>query len=313
VPNIARATISVHCHDDLGLAVSNSLAGIRNGARQVEGTINGIGERAGNAALEEVVMGLRTRADYYGVSCGIEPHELFRTSRMVATMLGMPVPANKAIIGTNAFAHSSGIHVDGFLKDRETYEIMRPEDIGLAASRVVLTARTGRHGLRDRLEKLGFKLSKEELDATYHRFLQVADKKQEVFDEDLVAILHDEIHPVTEIYHLEYLHAYSGTAAIPTATVRVKVKDEVKEGASVGDGPVDAVCKAISAVTGTSATLSRYEIRAVTSGTEAMGEVTVQLEQDGRRVMGRGASTDVIEASAKAYVDGLNKLAQKSR
>ena len=221
------------------------------------------------------------------------------------------MPPNKAVVGNNAFSHSSGIHVDGFLKDRETYEIMRPQDIGLAASRVVLTARTGRHGLRDRLEKLGFKLSKEELDVTYQRFLQVADRKQEVFDEDLMAILHDEIHPVTEIYHLEYLHTYSGTAAIPTATVRVKVKDEVKEGASVGDGPVDAVCKAISAVTGTSATLSRYEIRAVTSGTEAMGEVTVQLEQGGRRVMGRGASTDVIEASAKAYVDGLNKLAQK--
>jgi 2-isopropylmalate synthase len=226
-------------------------------------------------------------------------------------MLGMAVLPNKAVVGSNAFSHSSGIHVDGFLKDRETYEIMRPEDIGLAASRVVLTARTGRHGLRDRLEKLGFKLAKDELDATYHRFLQVADKKQEVFDEDLMAILHDEIHPVAEIYHLEYLHAYSGTAAIPTATVRVKVGDEVKEGASVGDGPVDAVCKAISAVTGTSAILIRYEIRAVTSGTEAMGEVTVQLEQGGGRVMGRGASTDVIEASAKAFVDGLNKLAQK--
>jgi len=313
VANAGRAAISVHCHNDLGLAVANTLAGVKNGARQVEGTINGIGERAGNAALEEVVMAIRTRHDYFHLKTGVDAREFHRTSRLVADMLGMAVPPNKAVVGSNAFSHSSGIHVDGFLKDRETYEIMRPEDIGLAASRVVLTARTGRHGLRDRLEKLGFKLSKEELDATYQRFLQVADKKQEVFDEDLVAILHDEIHLVTEVYHLEYLHAYSGTAAIPTATVRVKVKDEVKEGASVGDGPVDAVCKAISAVTGTSATLSRYEIRAVTSGTEAMGEVTVQLEQDGRRVMGRGASTDVIEASAKAYVDGLNKLAQRGR
>jgi len=311
VADAGRATISVHCHNDLGLAVANTLAGVKNGARQVEGTINGIGERAGNAALEEVVMAIRTRNDYFHLKTGVDTREFHRTSRLVADMLGMAVPPNKAVVGSNAFSHSSGIHVDGFLKDRETYEIMRPEDIGLAASRVVLTARTGRHGLRDRLEKLGFKLSKDELDATYQRFLQVADKKQEVFDEDLMAILHDEIHPVTEIYHLEYLHAYSGTAAIPTATVRVRVKDEVKEGASVGDGPVDAVCKAISAVTGTSATLGRYEIRAVTSGTEAMGEVTVQLEQGGRRVMGRGASTDVIEASAKAYVDGLNKLAQK--
>ena len=313
VANVGKATISVHCHNDLGLAVANTLAGVKGGARQVEGTINGIGERAGNAALEEVVMAIRTRHDYFHLKTGVDTREFHRASRLVADMLGMAVPPNKAVVGSNAFSHSSGIHVDGFLKDRETYEIMRPEDIGLAASRVVLTARTGRHGLRDRLEKLGFKLSKEELDVTYQRFLLVADKKQEVFDEDLVAILHDEIHPVAEIYRLEYLHAYSGTAAIPTATVRVRVRDEVKEGASVGDGPVDAVCKAISAVTGTSATLGRYEIRAVTSGTEAMGEVTVQLEQGGRRVMGRGASTDVIEASAKAYVDGLNKLADQGR
>ncbi len=309
VPNIGRAIISVHCHNDLGLAVANALAGVRNGARQVEGTINGIGERAGNAALEEVVMALRTRGDYFGVHTGIETREFHRTSRLVADMLGMMVPPNKAVVGGNAFSHSSGIHVDGFLKDRETYEIMRPEDVGLAESRVVLTARTGRAGLRDRLEKLGYSLSQEELNQTYQRFLLVADKKQEVFDEDLIAILHDEIHPVPEIYQLDYLQIYSGTSAIPTATVRLRVKGEVKQGAAIGDGPVDAVCKAISQVTGSSAKLARYEIRAVTSGTEAMGEVTVQLEDGGRRVMGRGASTDVIEASAKAYIDGLNKLA----
>ncbi|MEK7406287.1 MAG: 2-isopropylmalate synthase [Acidobacteriota bacterium] len=311
VPNIGRATISVHCHDDLGLAVANTLAGVRNGARQVEGTINGIGERAGNAALEEVVMALRTRGDYFGVKTDIEAREFHRTSRLVADMLGMAVPPNKAVVGSNAFAHSSGIHVDGVLKARETYEIMRPEDVGFTESRVVLTARTGRHGLRDRLKKLGYTLSPEELNLTYQRFLLVADKKQEVFDEDLIAILHDEIHPVPEVYHLDYLHAYSGTSAIPTATVRLRVGDQVKEGAAVGDGPVDAVCKAISAVTGSSAKLARYEIRAVTSGTEAMGEVTVQLEDRGRRVMGRGASTDVIEASAKAFVDGLNRLAAR--
>jgi 2-isopropylmalate synthase len=309
VPNIGKATISVHCHDDLGLAVANTLAGVSNGARQVEGTVNGIGERAGNAALEEVVMAIRTRADYFGLRTDIDAREFHRTSRLVADMLGMTVPPNKAVVGSNAFSHSSGIHVDGFLKDRETYEIMRPEDVGLTESRVVLTARTGRAGLRDRLEKLGYVLSREELDQTYHRFLSVADKKQEVFDEDLAAILHDEIHVFAETYHLDYLHVYSGTAAIPTATVRLKIKDELKEGASVGDGPVDAVCKAIAAVTGRSAKLSRYEIRAVTSGTEAIGEVTVQLEENGRKVMGRGASTDVIEASAKAFVDGLNKLA----
>jgi len=309
VPNIARATISVHCHDDLGLAVANTLSGVMNGARQVEGTINGIGERAGNAALEEVVMALRTRRDYFGVDTGIDAREFHRTSRLIADMLGMPVPANKAVVGANAFSHSSGIHVDGFLKERETYEIMRPEDVGITASRVVLTARTGRHGLRDRLEKLGYSLSPEELDQAYHRFLTVADKKQEVFDEDLIAIVRDEIHPAAETYQLEYLHIYSGTSAIPTATVRLRARGEVREGAAIGDGPVDAVCKAISAVTQSAARLARYEIRAVTSGTEALGEVTAQLEEDGLKVLGRGASTDVIEASAKAYVDGLNKLA----
>jgi 2-isopropylmalate synthase len=224
-------------------------------------------------------------------------------------MLGMPVPPNKAVVGANAFSHSSGIHVDGFLKERETYEIMRPEDVGLAESRVVLTARTGRHGLRDRLEKLGYSISQEELNQAYQRFLTVADKKQEVFDEDLIAILRDEIRPAVETYKLEYLHIYSGTSAIPTATVRVRMGEQTREGAAIGDGPVDAVCKAIAGVTKSGAKLVRYEIRAVTSGTEALGEVTAQLEGGGRKVVGRGASTDVIEASAKAYVDGLNKLA----
>lgn len=308
VPNIARATISVHCHDDLGLAVANTLAGVRNGARQVEGTINGIGERAGNAALEEVVMGIRTRADYYGVSTGIEPRELFRTSRMVAEMLGMPVSANKAVIGKNAFAHSSGIHVDGFLKDRQTYEIMRPEDVGFSESRVVLTARTGRAGLRSRLEKLGYKLTGQELDTMYQRFITVADKKQEVVDEDLAALLHGELPPEQQKIKLEYLHSYSGTSAIPTATVRLLVNGKIREGASIGDGPIDAIYKAITALTGIQAKLLRYDIRAVTEGTEAMGEVTVHLEIGGRRGMGRGASTDIIEASTKAYVDGLNRL-----
>jgi 2-isopropylmalate synthase len=199
--------------------------------------------------------------------------------------------------------------VDGVLKNRETYEIMRPEDVGRTESRVVLTARTGRAGLRDRLEKLGYAVSQDELDQTYQRFLIVADKKQEVFDEDLIAILRDELHADVETYKLEYLHFYSGTAAIPTATVRLRAGDEVKEGAAIGDGPVDAAYRAISQVTGSSAKLGRYEIRAVTSGTEAIGEVTLQLEAAGRRVMGRGASTDIIEASVKAYIDGLNKLA----
>ncbi len=309
VRNIQSATISVHCHDDLGMAVANSLAGIRNGARQVEGTINGVGERAGNAALEEIVMALRTRADFFGVSTGIDTRELYRTSRLVSDLLGTVVPPNKAVVGGNAFSHSSGIHVDGFLKDRATYEIMRPEDVGLAQSHVVLTARTGRAGLRARLEKLGHKLSKEDLDVIYQRFLAVADKKLEVFDEDLVAIVRDELHPVPEVWQLEYLHVSSGTSAIPTATLRLRVHGDVREGAAIGNGPVDAVYKAITALAGDSVRLVRYDIHAVTGGTGAMGEVTVQLEKGERRVVGRGASTDVIEASAKAYLDGLNRLA----
>jgi 2-isopropylmalate synthase len=305
-----RAVVSVHCHDDLGLAVANTLAGVANGARQVEGTINGVGERAGNAALEEIIMALRTRVEYFAAHTDVDTRELQKTSRLVADLLGIQTPPNKAVVGANAFSHSSGIHVDGVLKQRETYEIMRPEDVGVLESRVVLTARTGRHGLRDRLAKLGYPLVEAELDQAYQRFLSIADKKREVFDEDLLAIVHDEIHaPGT--YKLEYLQIYSGTSAIPTATVRVRVNEEVREGAAVGDGPVDAVCRAISQVTGAAARLERYEIRAVTSGTEAMGEVTVQLEESGHRVVGRGASTDVIEASAKAYIEGLNQLARR--
>ncbi|MEO8594223.1 MAG: 2-isopropylmalate synthase [Candidatus Solibacter sp.] len=309
VPGIERAVISVHCHDDLGMAVANTLHGVLNGARQVEGTINGLGERAGNAALEEIVMALRTRADYFGAHTDVDARELYRTSRLVADLLGVKVPPNKAVVGANAFSHSSGIHVDGFLKQRETYEIMRPEDVGMVESCVVLTARTGRHGLLDRLRKLGYPLSEQELDQTYFRFLSVADKKQEVFDEDLIAIMHDEIHTLPPTFELQYLHIYSGTSAIPTATVRLRVRDDSREGAAIGDGPVDALCRAIAEVTETSASLLRYEIHGVTSGTQAMGEVTVQLEEGGHRVIGRGASTDVIEASAKAYIDGLNRLA----
>jgi 2-isopropylmalate synthase len=258
-------------------------------------------------------MAIRTRSDFVNLETGVDPAELYRTSRLVADMLGIVVPPNKAVIGGNAFSHSSGIHVDGFLKDRETYEIMRPEDVGLRESRVVLTARTGRAGLRDRLAKLGYTLSQDELDQAYGRFLVIADKKQEVFDEDLVAILHDEIHETPETWRLEYLHIYSGTFAIPTATVRLRCGGETREAAAIGDGPVDAVCKAIAQVTGSTARLERYEIRAVTSGTEALGEVTAQLEEGGLRVAGRGASTDVIEASARAYVDGLNRLAGLTR
>jgi len=309
VPNIAKATISVHCHDDLGMAVANSLAGVKNGARQVEGTINGVGERAGNAAIEEIVMAIHTRSDFFEeIETNINTREFYRTSRMVADMLGMPVPANKAVVGRNAFAHSSGIHVDGFLKKRETYEIMRPETIGIDQSRVVLTARTGRHGLKHRLEEMGYTLSKTELDKTYERFLAVADKKKEVFDEDLAAIISDEIHLVEQVYELQYLHVACGTGTLPTASVKIKSKGQTTQAAACGDGPVDAAYEAIREATGLSPRLEDYSIRAVTGGKEALGEATVSIKDDSRTFVGRGISTDIIEASAKAYIDAINKM-----
>ncbi|MFT5240767.1 MAG: 2-isopropylmalate synthase [Candidatus Promineifilaceae bacterium] len=312
VPNIDKAIISVHCHNDLGLAVANSLAGVLNGARQVEGTINGVGERAGNAALEEVVMAIRTRRDHFKVDTDINAKEFYATSRMVANAFRMSVPPNKAIIGGNAFSHSSGIHVDGVLKQRETYEIMAPEDVGMDETKVVLTARTGRHGVKHRLEKLGYRLSKDELEKVYHRFLIVADKKQEVFDDDLRAIITDEIHPVEVRFELLYLNTLSGKGSIPTASVRLKDGDTIREEAATGDGPVDATYRAIAAAANMSPSVSDYEIRAVTAGTEAMGEVYLRMTEGDICVSARGASTDIIEASANAYVDGLNKLAAET-
>ena len=309
VPNIDKAIISVHCHDDLGMAVANSLAGVRNGARQVECTINGVGERAGNAAMEEVVMAIRTRQDFYNVDTGIKSRELCRTSRMVADMLGFMVPANKAVVGRNAFAHSSGIHVDGVLKMRETYEIMKPEDVGSPKTRVVLTARTGRHGLRHRLEEMGYTLSKAELDHLYEHFLIVADKKKEVFDEDIAAIINDEIRVVEHIYELEYMHVACGTGTLPTASVKIRTKDDkVTQAAACGDGPVDAAYEAIRQATGLSPKIENYSIRAVTSGKEALGEATVRIKNDMNSFIGRGVSTDIIEASAKAYIDAINRM-----
>ena len=308
VANIEKAIISVHCHDDLGMAVANSLAGIKNGARQVEGTINGIGERAGNAAIEEVVMAIRTRKDFFGMETAIDTRQFYKTSQMVANMLGMPVPANKAVVGSNAFAHSSGIHVDGFLKAAETYEIMKPEDVGSPLSRVVLTARTGRHGLAHRLEELGYTLTKQELDHLYQRFLSVADKKREVFDEDIVALINDEIRAVEQIYELQYLHVVSGTGTLPTASVKIKTKGKIKQAAACGDGPVDAAYEAIRDAIGKSPKLEKYSIRAVTGGKEALGEATVKISEKGRTYIGRGISTDIIEASAKAYIDAINRM-----
>ncbi len=307
VSNIDKVIIAVHCHDDLGMAVANSLAGLANGARQIEGTINGIGERAGNAAIEEVIMAIKTRQDFFGLATKIRTEEFYRTSRMVSDMLGMPVSVNKAIVGDNAFAHSSGIHVDGVLKKRETYEIMRPEDVGSPESKVVLTARTGRHGLKHRLEELGHKLNKKELDKTYQRFLDIADKKHEVFDEDLMAIVSDEIHVIENTYKLLYLHVASGTGTLPTAAVKIETDGEIRQAAACGDGPVDAAYEAIRLATGLSPKVERYSIRAVTGGKEALGEAMVTILDGGKIFVGRAVSTDIIEASAKAYVDAINR------
>ncbi|MCX5634655.1 MAG: 2-isopropylmalate synthase [Planctomycetota bacterium] len=309
VPNSKKAIISVHCHDDLGMSVANTLAGVRNGARQIECTINGVGERAGNASLEESVMAIKTRKDFFGVDTKINTRELYRTSKMVAEMLGMFIPPNKAVVGANAFAHSSGIHVDGFLKNPLTYEIMQPQDVGSPQSAVVLTARTGRHGLKHRLNGLGYKVSDAELDQIYQRFLDVADKKTEVFDEDIAALVNDEMRTIEHVFELQYLHVACGTGTLPTASVKMKVKNEIKLAAAYGDGPVDAAYEAIRIATGLSPKLDNYSIRAVTGGKEALGEATVKIiDENGVRVTGRGVSTDIIEASAKAYVDAMNRM-----
>jgi len=311
VPNVKKTVISVHCHDDLGMSVANTLAGVRNGARQIECTINGVGERAGNASLEEAVMAIKTRKDFFGFDTRINTKELYKTSRMVAEMLGILVPPNKAIVGANAFAHSSGIHVDGFLKNPLTYEIIRPEDVGSPKSAVVLTARTGRHGLKHRLNELGYEVSDAELEIVYQRFLDVADKKTEVFDEDIAALVSDEIRTVEHVFELQYLHVTCGTGTLPTASVRIKIKgkDAPVTAAACGDGPVDAAYEAIRIATGQAPKLDHYSIKAVTGGKEALGEATVKvIDKNGIRFTGRAVSTDIIEASAKAYVDAINRM-----
>jgi 2-isopropylmalate synthase len=314
VPGIDKCIISTHCHNDLGLAVANSLAGVRNGARQVECTVNGLGERAGNAALEEVVMAIRTRQDFFsptgtdGISTNINTKEIHRTSQLVSQLTGFVIQPNKAIVGANAFAHESGIHVDGILKERRTYEIMTPETIGLGGSRMVLGRHTGRHGFADRCRQMGYKLTDAELEQAYARFTEIADKKKEVFDEDVAAIINDEIRVVEQVYHLDYLLVASGSGTLPTASVRVRVKDEVRQAAAYGDGPVDAAYEAVRQATGLSPKLENYSIRAVTAGTEALGEATVRISENGRTYIGRGVSTDIIEASAKAYVDAINRM-----
>ncbi|OGH62413.1 MAG: 2-isopropylmalate synthase [Candidatus Lindowbacteria bacterium RIFCSPLOWO2_12_FULL_62_27] len=311
VPNIDRAVISVHCHNDLGLATANSLAAILAGAGQVECTINGIGERAGNASLEEIVMTLKTRRDKFDCETRIKTQEIFRTSRLVSALTGIRVQPNKAIVGDNAFAHESGIHQDGVLKDKRTYEIMRPEDIGWTESSLVLGKHSGRHAFKTRLEEMGFHLADHELDRAFERFKKIADQKKEIYDEDLEAIIEDEVGRIPPVYTLDYVHVTSGTGAVPTATVRLKRGDQVLQESAWGDGPVDAVYNAIDLIAGMDIALLDYGIRSVSKGKDAIGEVSVKLKFKDQVVKGKGASTDIIEASAKAYINGANRLLQR--
>ncbi len=313
VPNINKAVIAVHCHNDLGMATANSLSAILAGARQVECTINGLGERAGNAALEEVVMTLKTRKDFYRVDTNINTKEIYKASKLVTRLTGMIVQPNKSVVGENAFAHASGIHQDAILKHESTFGIMTPQSVGIPGHELVLTARSGKHALVHRLEYLGFKVSEKELPELYEKFLSIADKKKEVFDEDLIALMQEGGRKGNDIYVLDYIFAATGSTMLPTATVRIKKGDKVFEDAATGDGPIDAVYKAINQMVKSNVKLIDYQIKSITKGKEAQGEVTVRVQENGEEVNGRGMSTDIIEASAKAYLDALTKLEKSGK
>jgi len=313
IPNADKAIFSVHCHNDLGLAVANSLSAVMNGARQVECTINGLGERAGNAALEEVVMAVKTRHDVFACDTRLDTREILTCSKLVSSITGFPVQPNKAIVGANAFAHESGIHQDGVLKNRETYEIMRAEDVGWSANRMVLGKHSGRNAFKSRMTELGFEFSSEsELNDAFYRFKQLADKKHEIFDEDLQALITEvNTDSEEEHYKLIALKVCSETGETPSAIVTVKIGEQEFNADSEGSGAVDASLKAIDSIVNSGASLELYSVNSITNGTDAQGEVTVRLEKGGRVVNGLGADTDIVIASAKAYLNALNKLEDK--
>ncbi len=311
VVGIEDVVVSVHCHDDLGLAVANSIAACKAGATQVECTINALGERAGNASLEEIVMILNTRRDNMDLECGVNTREIYQTSRLVSMLTGYPVPPNKAVVGDNAFAHESGIHQDGVLKHRMTYEIMRPEDIGRVESEIYLGKHSGRHALKTKLEEMGFYLDDKGLERAFIRFKELASKKKEITVKDLEAIALDEIRTMEELFQLEYMQSSSGTGAIPIAAVRLSREGKSYEATATGDGQVDAVCKAIQKATKVKAKLVSYQVQAITKGLDAMGDVTIKLDIEGHEVVGRGVSPDIIEASARAYLNAINRGIQK--
>ncbi len=310
VDGIEDVIVSVHCHNDLGLATANALAGVRAGARQIECTVNGIGERAGNTSMEEVVMALRMRQDVFGVDTNIATREITRTSRLVSSITGIVVQPNKAIVGANAFAHSSGIHQDGVLKERSTYEIIDPADVGAGGSSIVLTARSGRHALRHRLEALGLAVTDDEFERVHQEFLALADKKKEVYDEDLEVLVGETERSLHEVYHLERVQVTCGDPGIPTATVELVDRDGSHLiDSSHGTGPVDAVYKAINRMIDVENDLTEFRVEAVTRGIDALGEVTIRVTSpDGRVFTGRGAHSDIIVASARAYTNALNRL-----
>ncbi len=312
VPGIEKIQLSAHCHDDLGMATANALAAIENGAEQVEGTINGIGERAGNTALEEVALALNTRAEFYQARTTLNLKEIARTSRLVSKLTGMVVPGNKAIVGANAFAHESGIHQDGMLKEKTTYEIISPETIGLVESKLVLGKHSGRHAFREKLIDLGYELNDEAVNAAFAKFKDLADKKKNVGDEDIRAMLEEKLIDTPEVYALETIQVSYGNQSVPHAVIAVKVAGEgVKEQRAEGNGSVDAIYNAIDALTGEAVELEDYSIKSVTHGKDALGEVHVVLKQNDVSAQGRGLSTDILEASARAYVDALNRLIDK--
>jgi 2-isopropylmalate synthase len=299
---------SVHCHNDLGMAVANSLAAVRNGARQVECTINGIGERAGNTSLEEVVMAINTRKDFFGLRTNVVTEQIYPASRLLAQVTGLTVPANKPIVGDNAFAHEAGIHQDGVLKDKQTYEIMRPESVGISSNKLVLGKHSGRHAFAERLKQLGIDLYDVDMNKAFERFKALADLKKNVYDEDLMAIVTEEVVRVPDRFELLELNVTSSSTTLPHARVRLRVDGEVREDGGDGDGVVDACYKVISNITGISPKLERYAVKAITGGTDALGEVSCLINQDGLTATGQGAHTDIIQASALAFVNALNKL-----
>jgi 2-isopropylmalate synthase len=311
VSNIQEAVLSVHCHNDLGLAVANSLAAVQNGARQVECTINGIGERAGNTALEEIVMALKVRKDLIGLDTRIQTEQIYPTSRLISSITGIRVQPNKAIVGANAFAHESGIHQDGLLKNKTTYEIMTPATVGLGKSTLVLGKHSGRHAFSDRVKSLGYDLTDDQMEKALEAFKNLCDLKKQVYDEDIEAIVADEVIQIPHKYRLNFLSVTSGTELIPTATVQMEIDGKVIKTADLGNGPVDAVFKTIKKITGDTSNLVRYEVDAITGGTDAQGSVKCTLEKDGLTVIGLGSDTDIIVASGKAYINALNKLYYK--